>query len=163
MNRIFVYFLAWMDSHPGGKEILLLGAGRDITHAFASYHPFTTKPEIVIERFKIGSLSSLEFPAYSPDTGFYKKLRERVGDYFKSNNLDSKPIWPGIWRMALVLGAAYLCYFAAWGPDTGATFPPRSYVRVMAAVLFGILQALPLLHVMHDSSHLAFGMCCIND
>lgn len=26
-----------------------------------------------------------------------------------------------------------------------------------AAVVFGICQALPLLHVMHDSSHLAFG------
>lgn len=36
---------AWMDSHPGGKEILLLAAGRDITYAFDSYHPFTEKPE----------------------------------------------------------------------------------------------------------------------
>jgi cytochrome b involved in lipid metabolism len=34
-----------MDSHPGGKEILLLAAGRDITYAFDSYHPFTEKPE----------------------------------------------------------------------------------------------------------------------
>lgn len=36
---------AWMENHPGGKEILLLAAGRDITYAFDSYHPFTEKPE----------------------------------------------------------------------------------------------------------------------
>ena len=34
-----------MDNHPGGKEILLLAAGRDITYAFDSYHPFTDKAE----------------------------------------------------------------------------------------------------------------------
>lgn len=34
-----------MENHPGGKEILLLAAGRDITYAFDSYHPFTEKPE----------------------------------------------------------------------------------------------------------------------
>lgn len=35
----------FLDSHPGGKEILLLAAGRDITYAFDSYHPFTDKPQ----------------------------------------------------------------------------------------------------------------------
>lgn len=34
----------FLDNHPGGKEILLLAAGRDITYAFDSYHPFTEKP-----------------------------------------------------------------------------------------------------------------------
>lgn len=28
---------------------------------------------------------------------------------------------------------------------------------IIAALMFGACQALPLLHVMHDSSHLAFG------
>lgn len=37
--------IGWMDNHPGGKEILLLAAGRDITYAFDSYHPFTDKAE----------------------------------------------------------------------------------------------------------------------
>ncbi len=35
----------FLDNHPGGKEILLLAAGRDITYAFDSYHPFTDKPQ----------------------------------------------------------------------------------------------------------------------
>lgn len=35
---------SWVNNHPGGKEILLLAAGRDITYAFDSYHPFTEKP-----------------------------------------------------------------------------------------------------------------------
>jgi len=41
---------SWVDNHPGGKEILLLAAGRDITYAFDSYHPFTEKPTQVREK-----------------------------------------------------------------------------------------------------------------
>lgn len=36
-----------MDKHPGGSEVVHLMAGRDATDAFASYHPFTDKPEKV--------------------------------------------------------------------------------------------------------------------
>lgn len=31
------------------------------------------------------------------------------------------------------------------------------WARFLAAVAFGVCQAMPLLHVMHDSSHTAFG------
>jgi len=37
----------WMDKHPGGSEVVHLMAGRDATDAFASYHPFTDKPQKV--------------------------------------------------------------------------------------------------------------------
>ncbi|CAN0144463.1 unnamed protein product, partial [Hapterophycus canaliculatus] len=38
---------SWMDKHPGGSEVVHLMAGRDATDAFASYHPFTDKPQKV--------------------------------------------------------------------------------------------------------------------
>jgi hypothetical protein len=33
----------FVDSHPGGKEAILLGRGRDCTAMFESYHPFTNR------------------------------------------------------------------------------------------------------------------------
>jgi len=30
----------WLERHPGGKQILLVSAGRDCTDGFISYHPF---------------------------------------------------------------------------------------------------------------------------
>ncbi|CAN0463392.1 unnamed protein product [Ectocarpus sp. 12 AP-2014] len=88
----------WMDKHPGGSEVVHLMAGRDATDAFASYHPFTDKPQKMLPKFEIGTLVSREFTPYKRDeSGFYREMCKRVG------------------------------------------------------------QALPLLHVMHDSSHTAFG------
>jgi hypothetical protein len=34
----------FMDRHPGGKEAIELGKGRDCTALFESYHPFTSHP-----------------------------------------------------------------------------------------------------------------------
>jgi hypothetical protein len=34
----------FMDRHPGGKEAIELGKGRDCTALFESYHPFTIHP-----------------------------------------------------------------------------------------------------------------------
>lgn len=44
---------AWLDRHPGGREVLLLGAGRECTELFASYHPFTAKPEAVLASYLV--------------------------------------------------------------------------------------------------------------
>jgi len=32
---------SFVDRHPGGVEQILIGAGRDITQLFESYHPFS--------------------------------------------------------------------------------------------------------------------------
>ena len=68
----FARVLAWMSKHPGGTEILLLAAGRDISDAFESYHPFSDKPAMILQKFEIGVLSTHEHPTYKPDSGFYK-------------------------------------------------------------------------------------------
>lgn len=143
---------SWLDRHPGGKEMLLLCAGRECTELFASYHPFTKRPAEVISKFEIGTVANHEFPLYTPDSGFYSDVCDAVGKYFHDKHLDPRDPLPGLWRMALVFGTAAFCYAAVnnivevgwWG-------------RIAAAVVFGIVQALPLLHVMHDSSHTAFG------
>mmetsp|Transcript_3131 Transcript_3131/g.4816 ORF Transcript_3131/g.4816 Transcript_3131/m.4816 type:complete len:480 (-) Transcript_3131:30-1469(-) len=144
----------WVDKHPGGKEVLLLMAGRDATAAFKSYHPFTDKPRKILEKFEIGSVIDHEFPTYKPDEGFYSTMSDRIKEYFQSNKMNPKDPWPGVWRMALVSLCALISFLAC--NNYWVDVIPL-YGRFFFAVLFGICQAMPLLHVMHDSSHTAFG------
>ena len=82
---------SFIDRHPGGRDMILLMAGRDITDLFRTYHPFTETPMKVIQQFKIGKLKGRsEFPIFQPDSGFYKECRLEIGRYFKDNNLDYK-------------------------------------------------------------------------
>jgi hypothetical protein len=82
---------AFLDKHPGGREMLLLSAGRECTALFNSYHCLTDKPRKYMAAYEIGSLTGPgEFPAFAPDTGFYKTLSERVKNYFESTQQDPK-------------------------------------------------------------------------
>jgi len=142
----------WLDHHPGGKEILLLTAGRDVSDLFVTYHPFTDKAAAVLAKYHIGEVKTTEFPQFAPDRGFYRECRQVVGEYFAKNKLDHKDPRSGLWRLALflmgaALGYAVMCKADAYG------WP----ARIAAAILFGVCQALPLLHSMHDASHLSIG------
>jgi len=141
----------WLPQHPGGKEVLLVAAGRDCTDLFRSYHPFTDKPAQILAKFEIGTVSQLEFAQYRPDSGFYRELRQRVVEYFERTKQDPKAVFPGLWRLVLILAVA----FASFSVAHSAKF--SWFVRIVAAQIFGVCQALPLLHVMHDASHTAIG------
>ena len=81
----------FLAKHPGGCDQLMLGAGRDITQLFQSYHkPGTAK--LIGEKCKyVGELVDNQMPTFPPTEGeFFCTLRSRVMDYFKSNNLDPK-------------------------------------------------------------------------
>ena len=81
----------FLAKHPGGCDQLMLGAGRDITQLFQSYHkPGTAK--LIGEKCKyVGELVDNEMPTFPPTEGeFFCTLHSRVMDYFKSNNLDPK-------------------------------------------------------------------------
>lgn len=142
----------WLDRHPGGKEILLLTAGRDISDLFVTYHPFTDKAAEVIGKYHIGEVSSTEFPQFAPDGGFYQECRQKVGEYFRTNKIDHKDPRGGLWRLALFFTMAAVAY-TILNQGTAWSWP----VRIFAAILLGVAQALPLLHTMHDASHLAIG------
>lgn len=140
----------WLDLHPGGKEMLLLHCGRDITTTLTAYHPFTDLPRKIIAKYEIGTLvGDPEFPVYAEDSGFYEECRKQVGNYFQTKNIDPKDVRPGLWRMALVFIVALLSFFVMNGPFA---FP----LMLFAGIVFGFCQSLPLLHVMHDASHAAY-------
>jgi len=143
----------WLDRHPGGRDILLLSAGRDITDLLVSYHPFSDKPQQVLSKYEIGEVSTTEFPQYEPDSGFYAELRKEVGDYFKKNQFDPKNPVPGLTRLAGMMLVAAITYYCITVLSADLSFA----FRFVCAVIFGVCQALPLLHCMHDASHLAIG------
>jgi len=142
----------WLDRHPGGKEILLLTAGRDISDLFVTYHPFTDRAAEVLQKFHIGEVKSTEFPQFAPDRGFYQECRREVGEYFRRTGKDHKDPRAGLWRLALFFTLAALGYTIMAQNDKWS-WP----LRIAAAILFGVCQALPLLHCMHDASHLSIG------
>eukprot|EP00166_Cyanidium_caldarium_P004964 ctg_562.g260 len=55
----------FVDRHPGGRELILLAAGRDATYLIESYHPFTEAPWRVLVKHEIGELASNEHPPYA--------------------------------------------------------------------------------------------------
>ena len=143
----------WLDRHPGGRDILLLSAGRDITDLMTSYHPFTDKPAAILAKYAIGEVVTTEFPQYQRDSGFYAEVRAEAAKYFRDNKLDDKDPAPGLLRLAGMAVVAALSFGAliAWGGSLPLA------LRLLAAVVFGVCQALPLLHCMHDSSHMSIG------
>lgn len=145
---------SWLDRHPGGRQVLLLAAGRDCTDLFISYHPFTEKPAQLLGKYCIGQVTTTEFPQYQPDSGFYKELRQQVAQYFQENKLDSKDAKPGLTRLALMLLVALTTY----GLLISSVVNQSWWVwQAMLAMLYGWAQSLPLLHLMHDASHCAIG------
>ncbi|DAZ95884.1 TPA: hypothetical protein N0F65_009086 [Lagenidium giganteum] len=142
----------WADKHPGGNELILLHAGRECSDTFDSYHPFSNRAEKILGKYKIGKLvGPTEFPVYKPDSGFYRECCDRVNEYFKKNNLDPKSPFAGLWRMALVFAVAAVAYMGM-----NDLLPGNVLTQYVWGAIFGVCQALPLLHVMHDSSHAAY-------
>lgn len=81
----------FLEKHPGGCEQLMLGAGRDITQLFRSYHkPETAK--LIGDKCKyVGDLVDNEMPAFLQSEGeFFRTVQMRVTTYFRSNGLDPK-------------------------------------------------------------------------
>lgn len=151
----------------------MLCAGRECTEMMKSYHPFTDKPWKMLKEFKIGECVDKEFPTYKPDSGFWEEVKTEVGDYFRKNGIDSKDWFPGFWRMIPVFAGAILMYAImhdvplplpgmGLGDDGHFAIDEEHVVhwswtaKIVAAVFYGLFQALPLLHMMHDACHCAY-------
>lgn len=63
----------WVDSHPGGYDMISFSSGRDISMLFTSYHKVNSasifgSPKVP----KVGKLITSKFPVYPSNTNFYK-------------------------------------------------------------------------------------------
>ena len=142
----------FLEKHPGGCDQLMLGAGRDITQLFHSYHkPGTAK--LIGEKCKYaGELVDNEMPSFPPTEGeFFHTLHSRVMEYFKSNSLDPKVNVFAFFRYVifavLSLFFWYLCIVLSQVSWQLAAF----FVAAISG-FFGILFAMT---VGHDGNHFA--------
>ncbi|KAJ9447426.1 Delta(5) fatty acid desaturase A [Diplonema papillatum] len=143
---------SWVHKHPGGSELMLTFAGREATHAFNSYHALSIeRASEKLRCFRVAKVVDSEFQKYPAEDPFYAELTKDVKNYFAKNKVDPKDWRPGLWRFAVMLAVAAAALSVCWGV-VEASWP----MQVLAAVVFGWMQALPLLHIMHDCSHGAF-------
>ncbi len=159
INRRVYDITTWVDRHPGGREQLLMYAGRDATFPFISHHPFSDTPNMLLKKFDIGPLrGGVQFVEYKSDeSGFYSTMTARVKEYFEKNGLDPKNPTTGIVRMIPVAILFVLTFLITNNGlvQWGLAFP--MWVRLICAAAFAVCQSLPLLHIMHDATHTAFG------
>ena len=83
----------FLDRHPGGREILLLAAGRECTDLFRSYHwRAEERSRKYLADFDIGALvGPTEHPVFAPDAdGFYDDLKARVNAHFVETGKNPK-------------------------------------------------------------------------
>jgi hypothetical protein len=115
--------------HPGGRETILLGKGRDCTALFESYHPFNRdKAAAVLEKYRIKEddddallppaevVQSMIAYDFSEQDPFYDAMKERVAAVLLEHGID--PIEDRVatfqrWCYYLVMfAAAVICSVA---------------------------------------------------
>lgn len=70
---------AFLNSHPGGSEYLLMHVGRDVTVPFNSYHALSNdRHRAALAKYYIGELTTFQHPLFKPDSGFYKECCDKV-------------------------------------------------------------------------------------
>eukprot|EP00906_Rhabdomonas_costata_P030345 RCo042881 len=138
---------SFVSRHPGGRDFLLLGAGRDATQLVQTYHPFTKAPYEVLKKYYVADFVSDEvFNGPEKYRSFYSTVAERVDKYFRENKVDHK------WSNELVLRAAVI-YGSCIGGFALANLVDLGPWRWLFAAIHGLGQALFGLQIMHDSSH----------
>lgn len=140
----------FLNRHPGGKDMLLMGAGRDVTIVFETYHAFSDCVPKVLEKYHVGHLVSDELPTFPQRGLFYQTVRDRVRKYFKETNQDpkfSRWMWLryiGIPTVLLLLWSAQMFWLAH-----------NFFLSCVAAAFMGWMCAMIGLVNNHDSSHCA--------
>lgn len=150
---------SWVPKHPGGAMIYV-HAGHDCTQMFESYHPLYVRK--MLARFLVGRLASprpqgegkspgsLQPLSFSPETGFYATLKQRVEAYFKDRKVNPR-IHPLMYAKTafILLGYAatfYGAYLAPWG----------MLYATASALLLGIFTGEIGVSIQHDCNHGAF-------
>jgi hypothetical protein len=75
---------SFVERHPGGKEAILLGKGRDCTALVESYHAFSSQHNRILEKYLY---KQAEGKKQDPDF-FYECLKQRVAAVLKARGMD---------------------------------------------------------------------------
>jgi len=82
-------FSEFVRHHPGGTEAIKLGQGRDCTALFESYHPFTDKHRLILDKYSVKPCSKAKVNSSKIITDkFYEVLKFRVRNVLKEKGID---------------------------------------------------------------------------
>lgn len=65
----------WIDLHPGGADVLLISAGRDVTQVYDSYHKASTA-KAYLGKYLIGRLADTELVSFPEPSAFQVAVRK---------------------------------------------------------------------------------------
>jgi len=138
----------FVDRHPGGKEAIELGRGRDCSAMFESYHPFTEQHRIVLQKYELvnGKSNGPRTEKGSDLDPFYETLKERVANALRENGLD-----PNLDRASTLSRAAYYVLILSC-LIVSASYHVRGSIR--GAFLFAVFGWL-IGALGHDGGHFA--------
>ncbi|XP_015777022.1 PREDICTED: acyl-lipid (8-3)-desaturase-like isoform X1 [Acropora digitifera] len=138
----------FLSRHPGGSEILIMAAGKDVTIPFECYHTFSDIAFKTLDKYYVGDLISNEFPTFPELGSFYTTTRDRVQKYFERTNQDPKNS-PWIWLRHITMPVMIAFLWLAqmfWLRDS-------IFLSCVAAVFMGWFSALSAMVNHHDASH----------
>jgi cytochrome b involved in lipid metabolism len=146
----------FLNTHPGGSEMLLMCAGRDCaTELFESHHPLyvikNPQENPMMQRYYIGDLrvqgDSNRIYDQSHQTAFYHTLKQRVEEYFKTNKLRQRDNWEAFVKVALCFALFISFYFL-----TFFTFQ-HFFLCLLCALVWGFSIGNLGINIMHDANH----------
>jgi fatty acid desaturase len=138
---------SFVDSHPGGSEMLLLGRGRDCTEMFESVHALSKRNvHALLAKYKVETPEGappppVELFAWQPD-GFYSVLSQRVRKHFEQTDGNYKAT-TAYWFKVTAFFVSWLALIS-YAYSTGSLF---------AGLLAGFVMNMIGFTVMHDGSH----------
>lgn len=132
----------FVEKHPGGAYILLLGKGRDCTELFESVHAISglNGPNSIMKKYEVKDTPSKAELFTWEENGFYNTLRNRVAERFKNRNY--KATWFVTFKIFLLLSLYLFCWTQA--------FLTGNYLYAIGSGIFTEMVGFCL---MHDSSH----------
>jgi len=135
--------------HPGGKEFILLGKGRDCTELFMSVHQLSTLDlNAILAKYEVdsclvdGEKLENQFSWDEQNAPLFNRLRSEVSKHFRDNHLSHKASW------SFVIAASFYFLFSLslyyqWLTRNSAVF------AFGAAITMGTLGFMG----MHTGSH----------
>eukprot|EP00761_Pharyngomonas_kirbyi_P001729 gb/GECH01001733.1/.p1 GENE.gb/GECH01001733.1/~~gb/GECH01001733.1/.p1 ORF type:complete len:439 (+),score=53.13 gb/GECH01001733.1/:1-1317(+) len=138
--------------HPGGPMAVDLGRGRDATVLFHSYHPFTSKPRQVLQKYKVPGIRTQDYIPPSEEMNgwrdslnhseFGQDVVRRVRSYFqrKTTTKATYRRWMEISVMSIIVMSLLPWFIHGY------------YFSVM---LFPFFLFILIINTFHDAAHFA--------
>jgi fatty acid desaturase len=141
---------SFIDAHPGGSEMLLLGRGRDCTELFESVHALSKRNvHALLAKYKVETPEGLPPPpaelfTWKPD-GFYSVLTKRVRKHFE----ETDPVHYN-YKATPAYWVKVSAFFVSWLVLVSYAY---STCSLYAALFAGFFMNMLGFCVMHDGSH----------